>query len=320
VKISQGIPKMLIDSDRVRVKSTLVKKITIEVWVESQVDVTFWRKRFSSQNIICDQKEIIWEFKPIRLFSGTNGKSEIMTNIKNDELKLGPHLLVAIDSDYDYLRGNDKNIYTSPFVFQTYTYSIENYNYYPGQIVEACLTATNNSSYPLKDKVEEAFKKWSFQNYDDFIRFIKQDNSASKESVYKSLDQIEHTTPTELEDKTNKVLCDDLYNKGLQLDNVFLFVNGHKLEDKVKKISRAITSSLRQAAHQAIKGNTEQATKDIRKQYNNSITCPNIQLTALEKGELPLMEKINSDLRTYEDKHKPKELMELTTTLTIKAF
>lgn len=311
--VSKGIPNMRIDSDRVRVKSTLVKKITIEVWVESQVDITFWRKRFRSQNMIFNQQEIILEFKPISLLSGTNGKSEIIINIKSGALKLGPHLLVAIDSDYDYLRGNDENIYASPFVFQTYTYSIENYNFYPGQIVEACLNATNNSCYPLKDKVEKAFREWSFQNYDDFILFIKQDSLASKASVYNSLDQIEHTTPSELEDKTNKTLCDDLYKKGLQLDNVFLFVNGHKLEDKVKKISKAITSYLNSAAHQRIKGKTEQATKDIRMQYNNSITCPNIQLAALEKSDLPLMEKINNDLRAYEDKHMPKILMELTT-------
>ena len=44
--VQKGIPKQRIDTGRIEAKSFLARKKIIEIYVESQEDVTFWRKIF----------------------------------------------------------------------------------------------------------------------------------------------------------------------------------------------------------------------------------------------------------------------------------
>jgi hypothetical protein len=95
--------------------SLLLIERDIAVRIESKNDVDFWDFTFKKA---LPFKRI--EFYP-QSASGTKGKSGVML-LKEFADK---ELVLCVDSDYDYLLQNIDLQY--PFVFQTHTYSIENY-------------------------------------------------------------------------------------------------------------------------------------------------------------------------------------------------
>ena len=286
---------MRIDTGRVAAKSLLANKEIILLYVESPEDVRFWRNRLASQDLTCV------DVKPASKIKGSNGKDEIISRIDCGDIVLGIRVLVAIDSDYDYLKGNRSNLYNSPFLFQTYAYSIESYNYYPGHALEACLNATNTSltrreNYPI----EEAFRRWSISNCDDFIKYIAGDKDAKKR-LYSSLAQVEYNGLSHYEEDRSDLFPEELIEKGVRKHNIFLFVNGHKLENRIKYLVKGIVRAIISDEISNTQGTNASVTADLRKQYTNSLSCPFIELKALDKSSLPFMEKINEDLFNYKE-------------------
>jgi len=293
VIVQKGIPKQRIDTGRIEAKSFLAGKRIIEVYVESQEDVTFWRRLFNFKNI----KSI--DVKPVRRIRGSNGKGEILKSILDGDLIPGRSLLIAIDSDYDFLKCTNLNFYNSPYIFQTYAYSIESYYFYPEHVLEACLNATNTSNIPTEMfRITEAFESWSAKNYANFISFIKDGNRDCSDAVYDSLSKLDIST---LEKMPEFEICDELRAKGLNSLNLYLFINGHKLEEKVKQITKNVTAWLINREHRTIKGKTEEATKNLRKQFMNSLNCPNQELRASDLSDVSLMQFIYKDLEQYKD-------------------
>lgn len=289
--VQKGIPKQRIDTGRIEAKSFLARKKIIEIYVESQEDVTFWRKIFSYKDI----RSI--DVKPVRHLKGSNGKGEILRSISDGDLTPGRSLLVAIDSDYDYLKCINSKFYNSPYVFQTYAYSIESYYFYPQHVLEACLNATNTSNIPPDMfKVTEAFECWSAKNYANFISFLKDDNKDSSKAIYSSLSNLDITTAEEAPELGD---CDEFRAKGLNNLNLYLFINGHKLEEKVKLITKRVTNWLINREHQSIKGKSKEATVDLRKQFTNSLNCPNQVLRSTDLNGVLLMQLIYRDLDEY---------------------
>lgn len=98
-------------------------KKRIIVFVESEEDISFWRNvlnEFEKQNIDFQIQT-----------PNKNGKSKAIE--KSNELinmSVGEYLIVCVDSDYDYLLQNTQKqsqlINQNKFIFQTYSYSIEN--------------------------------------------------------------------------------------------------------------------------------------------------------------------------------------------------
>lgn len=294
MKVQEGIPQQIIDTGRVAAKSFLAGRSIVELYVESEVDVTFWRKRFLRRNVRG------LEIKAVRELGGSNGKSEILKNIESKIIVPGPRVLVAIDSDYDYLRGVRTNLYNSPFVFQTYVYSIENYYFSPNYVVEACLEATHTANAPEdKFQVEYAFSAWSSENYPHFVKLIKEKCGASNKQIYsslKTLDVNNFDESTEVHD-----IDIDLEGKGLVPDNIYLFIKGHKLDEKVDKISRGLTNWLVGQKHKSIKGITEQATTELRVSYSNSLTPPRHHMLSRCLDDFPFIQSIYDDIQNYKD-------------------
>ena len=89
--------------------------------VEGIDDQFFWKDIFRKY-----AKNYRIEFFPYSK-NLNSGKAAVLNsaNLKN----LGKHFVLCVDSDYDYLV--DKSKFNSPFIFHTYTHSIENYKLSP---------------------------------------------------------------------------------------------------------------------------------------------------------------------------------------------
>ncbi|MEY3442821.1 MAG: hypothetical protein RLZZ519_1102 [Bacteroidota bacterium] len=138
-------PTSLLDnlnSDWMKAVSALQPKSAaprVLVYVESDEDIAFWR------NVLADYQQFGINFE-INLPSDdfATGKLQVLALHQN----AGPNLILCVDSDLDDLLDGSteqsKTILGSPFIFQTYTYSIENYFCYAPSLHQLCVQATLN--------------------------------------------------------------------------------------------------------------------------------------------------------------------------------
>jgi len=111
--------------------------------VESYDDVSFWR-------LLLDEFETDEHYFQIMLPNRgglTKGKkSALRSCIEHNGL--GQNLIACVDSDYDWLlqgvTQTSREIISSPYVIQTYTYAIENYQCWAGSLHQICVQCTLN--------------------------------------------------------------------------------------------------------------------------------------------------------------------------------
>lgn len=114
----------------------------IVAYVESYDDILFWRtvlSRFENERryfeVMLPSHDVL-----------TRGKKSVLMNFIGD--RVGPDMLACVDADYDYLlqgaTETSKRIISSPYVFHTYTYAIENYHCYAPALHNVCVMATLN--------------------------------------------------------------------------------------------------------------------------------------------------------------------------------
>ena len=139
-RLAQNLNSLYVEAaNRLRPKQARRK---IVAYVESYDDVFFWRT-------------LLNEFENDRLYfqvmlpsstSLAKGKKSVLMNNLGEQL--GQNMIACVDSDYDYLlqgaTSTSRMINQNRFVFQTYTYAIENYLCYAGALHEVCVMATLN--------------------------------------------------------------------------------------------------------------------------------------------------------------------------------
>lgn len=97
--------------------------VTAIVRVEDVEDIPFWQTVLSTT---CPGRHFkFWPYSQKGDNKRVTGKSYLMGYVS----QLDSRLLIAVDSDFDYLRGNPKMM-VSPYLLQTYTYSWENHHCY----------------------------------------------------------------------------------------------------------------------------------------------------------------------------------------------
>ena len=97
--------------------------VTAMVRVEDVEDIPFWQAVLSST---CPGRRFkFWPYSQKGTNNRVTGKSHLMGYVSQADSRL----LIAVDSDFDYLRGNPK-MTVSPYLLQTYTYSWENHHCY----------------------------------------------------------------------------------------------------------------------------------------------------------------------------------------------
>ncbi len=116
-------------------ESILLDKITC--YVEGMEDIHFWKDVFDS---FAPELNIIF-YPYSRENNLTSGKQTVLSerNLKN----AGPNLILCVDSDLEYLLKNQP-LFSHPYIFHTYAYSIENYKISPAALARI----VEKSSYP----------------------------------------------------------------------------------------------------------------------------------------------------------------------------
>lgn len=232
------------------------------VYVEGNEDISFWRNILDSLNT----KNVDFDIQlPVKnaLEKGKTAaleKSEAWLNIG-----IGTHMIVCVDSDYDYLLQDktavSRKINQSEFIFQTYTYSIENLLCFSPSLRALCTQATK---YDLKIieiedllaiyskiiyklflwsvhfRIKEDFTTFNISDFSDCIKILEkakiEDNFVT---ALQGLDDKVKAKITELENRFPEdiaqieALSQELKTLGLEENNTYLFAQGHTIKDNV---------------------------------------------------------------------------------------
>ncbi len=301
----------------------------IEVYVEGYEDIGFWYA------ILAPYEKYGFRFN-INIPSVTNlktGKKALLDLI--NEKNLGKYLILCVDSDYDYLlrdaTDNSSIINANPYIFQTYTYSIENLYCYAESLQSVLVKATNRTEYFMDipkfmaqySKVIYPLFLWSvylykiqnfnYFNIEDFcseVRFEDRINVFGygenefihlNDKVQTKILELEQTFPNE----TNQIeqFKTELNNLGLTEENTYLFIKGHTLKDNViLMFLNPLFDNFKRKTHQDISQSFVEVDRqnDVRDEFVNLIT--NIRTVLELNTEFTncfLFQKLRNDLDNY---------------------
>jgi hypothetical protein len=341
-------PTRLLDnlnSDLLAAFSALLPKGSAQrvlVYVESDDDISFWRSillPFEAHGIDFDIQ------LPIKnaLEKGKGHaleKSEELLNIG-----VGTHLIICVDSDYDYLLQNttiqSSKVNNSDFIFQTYTYSIENLLCYSDSLHSLCVQSTKNDKkiielaelMKLFSKIIHKLFLWSVHfslkqdttsfTISKFCETIKiLDKVAVNEQFKTALNGLKERVDAQrqsLEDNFPNekphidVLSETLKQFGLDEENTYLFAQGHTIKNNViLMFLNPIISHLKREKETQIKTNAQHKTEltDQMNYYKKQIVPINIAINGnTEFKSCFLYLKINADLDKYIQKLKTVEVV-----------
>lgn len=230
----------------------------IVAYVESYDDIFFWRTILSQ----LETDRIYFEIMlPSRENKLKRGKKAAMMSMLSD--KVGGHMIACIDADYDYLlqgiTPTSQAILSSPYVFHTYAYAIENMQCYAPALHDVCVAVTLNDHviFDIERYLREfseaiyslfVWNIWYYRtpHYDEFsmtefLKIIEAGHFSLKnpaeriknirrkvESKCRFL-QNQNPEATESYEKLKTIL----EQLGVNPQNTYLFIQGHHLFDKV---------------------------------------------------------------------------------------
>jgi hypothetical protein len=294
------------------------KGIVIEVYVENEDDIPFWKDIF-------ERCELQTKIHPASKTSLDRGKTEVLKQI-ND---VGKMKILCVDSDYDYLLQGytdvSKIVNDNPYVFQTYTYSIENFKCYAeslhGVVVKATLQdeqlfdyvgfLKSYSSiiydlfiYSLHHEKEQS-KSFTMADFSNTIKLLEQVDVSSSKQLKKLKESVEKKIATldQISDKQISQFKEALQSLGVTPENTYLFIKGHTLYENVvcmflKPIERYLRSKQFKQISE-LKKDDEEAT-DRRNQYKKSLIDIEFVLRHnTNYYDCFLMKKILSDIENY---------------------
>lgn len=297
----------------------------VTAYVESEYDVPFWYMIFKK---FLPGREVL--INPSTKGDSVRGKEAVLA-LKDGA---GEYLLLCVDSDYDYLiqdaNENARAINESKYIFQTYTYSIENYKCVAHSLDYICVDATYNAEVKfdfvqfLQEYSNIIYKLFLYLIYSvrnninkvittkKFCECARLDNTPNidknaqepLQKLQRKIERIIEETNTanpeiNLENEIES-LGSDLIRLGVTHDNVYLFINGHLLFDHVVgPIMRQVTDKLKSQKHNEI-SNYKAGNESRRGWYKNNVCDYRIPLK-FNKDFLncPLVDKIRQDIQLY---------------------
>ena len=266
----------------------------IIAYVESYDDIAFWRTLF-------EEFEDDEHYFQVMLPSATSlakGKKMVLMNTLNTA-ELGRSLIACVDSDYDYLlqetTKTSRKINRNKYIFQTYTYAIENYHCFAESLHEVCVQATLNDRfildfnayltryseivYPLflwnvwfyKRRDTYTFPMYDFHTYTSLkeinLRHPERSLEALQHRVRQKLSELKRRFPHYISRVHS--LGNELKELGLSPENTYLYMQGHHVMDNVvMKLLIPVCTALRREREQEIKRLAEH-----NEQFRNELTC-----------------------------------------------
>jgi hypothetical protein len=232
------------------------KKNVIEVLVEDEYDIPFWNDLLDEQG-----GNYEFEFTPYSHDTASKGRKPILEMCD----KFGPNLIACVDSDYDYLLNNitesSQIIHASNYIFQTYVYSIENYNCHAYTLEKVCVNAILQkhidfdfilflenfstiiyelfvwSLYLEMEELADANKTLSRTAFNSIIRCNLNILKNGETTVLNKLNEKVNAALSKLKEEYPplisqvEVFKDKLTQLGLTNKNVYLFIQGHTLQN-----------------------------------------------------------------------------------------
>ena len=128
----------------------------IVAYVESYDDVAFWRTLLAE----FETDEYYFQVMLPSATSLAKGKKMVLMNTLNTT-ELGKSLIACVDSDYDFLLQGKTSvshkINSSPYIFQTYAYAIENQCLHP-LAGSQCTSSRTNTGACAACRCQETFR------------------------------------------------------------------------------------------------------------------------------------------------------------------
>jgi len=291
----------LIDSNYIGASNRLIKK-DISAHVEGFDDINFWHDIFRKY-----APSLKIEFLPYS-HDLSSGKEVVLTeeNIRN----AGEHLILCVDSDYDFLIGDER--LSNPYIFHTYTYSIENYKISPTGLTsivkKACFISTID--FDFKSFLED-YSKCIYELF-LYILYCKKHGETEellttsklkkiialkpkdidtiqqghdwlndvKEGVQQHIAQIKEKYPNitnaKLQDTLNQ--CQEKTGLTINQSNLFLYVNGHIVYELIRRLLKIIVDNCHNENKTRIKEQENVQGKQIGdkiNEYNNKTKINN---------------------------------------------
>lgn len=300
----------------------------IVAYVESYDDVAFWRTLLSE----FETDEYYFQVMLPSSTSLAKGKKMVLMNTLNTA-ELGKSLIACVDSDYDFLLQGKTNvshkINSSPYIFQTYAYAIENFHCYAESLHEVCVQATLNDRvlidfptflklysqavYPLflwniffyRRHDSNTFPMHEFSTctrlYEVDVRHPEQALEGVRRSVARKLSELRQRFPQHVEPVER--LAPELDRLGLTPDTAYLYVQGHHLMDNVvMKLLVPVCTVLRREREREIKrlaAHDEQFRNELTSYENSQVNVGVMLKKNSGYKELYLYQWLEEDIRDF---------------------
>ncbi len=290
-----------------------MRRLTACVHLEGDTDKDFWEKVF---------KKNYPEGKFFFLSYSKNRENRKISGVAHC-LKYIPYLdrnfFICIDSDYRYLE-EERDINIDNYIFQTYTYSIENHYCYANFLNSVCEKSSGRKNDIFDFK--KFFKTYSNIIYELFIwhlflekrkmsginklKFNETLSNFPKLSLENNGELMLRNLKERVRLKINKLRKQypnveiknhfAYYKKfGLNSSNTYLFVRGHNIYDFVVQLGRLCTRELREIKKAELGFDDERIDKLFS-------TLPNYEkalLDSLHTNGYSQMDKIGRDIKRF---------------------
>lgn len=298
----------------------------VRVYVEDTDDVAFWFGILSPYAKSANIKFKITAYSKdteIGENDATTGKEKLKKLFPNT----GEYLIICLDSDYDYLLPDNseiaKEINRNPYIFQTYSYAMENLKCYAESLNNLCINATQNSlddTIDLPDFLEtysqiiyplliwnlyfESIQNPSLFSRNNFKNIVTIGNM-SPDNYQTLLDSLEKSITEKLKIFEINVDIFDFSKQFPEINdkNAYLFINGHALYSTILNLLKEICKKLESKHIAQIKklAQTPKERTEKIKHYRENVTSP--IKTLLKNNEkfidCFLFEKIKTDIENY---------------------
>ncbi|MBQ8502566.1 MAG: DUF4435 domain-containing protein [Bacteroides sp.] len=316
--------------DAARRLSPRQKRRRIVAYVESYDDVAFWRSLLSE----FETDEYYFQVMLPSSKSLAKGKKMVLTNLLRPT-QLGDSMIACVDSDYDYLMQGatqlSSDINSNPYILQTYTYAIENYQCYADCLHDVCVQATLNDRpifdfttflqqysqivYPLflwnvcfyRRRDTNTFPMYELH---DLTRLPQEVDLKQPQLV---LEPVQHSVDKRLKRLRKRfaamvpeveALEQELETLGVTPETTYLYMQGHHVMDNVvMKLLTPVCTQLRREREADIKRLGKGRWKHMQNElacYENSIICPAVMLRKNDNYKsLFLYERMRRDIRRF---------------------
>ena len=299
----------------------------IVAYVESYDDIYFWRTVLSR----FENKDYYFEVMLPSHQKLERGKKSVLMNFIGDHV--GPDMIACVDADYDYMIQGatpmSKRIISSPYVFHTYAYAIENMQCYAPSLHDTCVAVTLNDHriFDFEDYLRQYSEAvfplfiWSVWLYKtgrhnkfslaDFGRVIDpggfnvQDPQPSLDHLRRKVGVKVRQLQAEYPDNKEAYLKtkETIRSLGVTPQTTYLYIQGHHLFDNVVvPILNKVCNRLRQERQDEIA-----RTARHHMQKRNEMSCYEHSLQdirqTLKKNTgyqlSPLFQRIQQDVEAY---------------------